>query len=49
MRRQGLNNITVDDVVAQITPRARDTVPDQVKRELVQHIRAFLLQQTDLI
>lgn len=47
VRRQGLNNITVDELVSDITPRARELVPDQVKRELVQRIREFLLEQNN--
>jgi enhancer of yellow 2 transcription factor len=34
--------VTVDDLVSEITPHARDTVPDEVKAELLNRIRTFL-------
>merc|ERR1711935_1281127 len=37
--------ITVDELVSEITPRARSTVPDEVKKELLTRIRGFLAQQ----
>lgn len=45
VRKRGLNNITVDEIVDQVSPTAREIVPNQIKRELVQRIRDFLLQQ----
>jgi len=45
VRQKGLENITVDDLVAEITPKGRALVPDPVKKELLQRIRAFLNQQ----
>jgi len=45
VRQKGLEHITVDDLVAEITPKGRALVPDQVKKELLQRIRAFLAQQ----
>mmetsp|Transcript_3883 Transcript_3883/g.5083 ORF Transcript_3883/g.5083 Transcript_3883/m.5083 type:complete len:83 (+) Transcript_3883:189-437(+) len=42
IRSKGLEKITVDELVAEITPRGRATVPDEVKTELLQHIRKFL-------
>lgn len=48
VREKGLENITVDDLVAEITPRGRALVPDQVKKELLQRIRTFLAQQSNM-
>ena len=38
-------SITVDELVSEITPHARSTVPDEVKKELLTRIRGFLAQQ----
>ncbi|ELU06256.1 hypothetical protein CAPTEDRAFT_156347 [Capitella teleta] len=48
VRQKGLENITVDDLVAEITPKGRSLVPDQVKKELLQRIRSFLASQTNI-
>jgi Transcription factor e(y)2 len=37
-----LEQITVDDLVSIISPKARSLVPDQVKAELLQKIRLYL-------
>uniref|UniRef100_A0A7S2V4S5 Transcription and mRNA export factor ENY2 n=1 Tax=Fibrocapsa japonica TaxID=94617 RepID=A0A7S2V4S5_9STRA len=42
IRNKGLEKITVDELVQEITPRGRATVPDNVKAELLQRIRKFL-------
>lgn len=42
IRSKGLEKITVDELVAEITPRGRATVPDEVKAQLLQSIRKFL-------
>lgn len=47
VRQKGLENITVDDLVAEITPKGRALVPDQVKKELLQRIRSFVAQQSN--
>ncbi|XP_037093433.1 transcription and mRNA export factor ENY2-like [Pollicipes pollicipes] len=48
VREQGLENVTVDDLVTVITPKGRALVPDSVKKELLQRIKTFLAQQTSL-
>jgi enhancer of yellow 2 transcription factor len=48
VRQKGLENITVDDLVTEITPKGRALVPDQVKKELLQRIRTFLSQQGNI-
>ncbi|XP_008050654.1 transcription and mRNA export factor ENY2-like [Carlito syrichta] len=42
IKEKGLEHITVDDLVAEITPKGRALVPDSVKKELLQRIRTFL-------
>ncbi|CAM6110437.1 unnamed protein product [Calypogeia fissa] len=42
-RKKGRGNITVDDIVRNITPKGRAMVPDNVKAELLQRIRTFLM------
>lgn len=44
IKNKGLNHITVEELVADITPRGRATVPDAIKAELLQKIRKFLSQ-----
>eukprot|EP00300_Choanocystis_sp_HF-7_P027099 c32166_g1_i1.p1 GENE.c32166_g1_i1~~c32166_g1_i1.p1 ORF type:complete len:141 (-),score=29.71 c32166_g1_i1:61-483(-) len=44
IKNKGLNHITVEELVADITPRGRATVPDAIKAELLQKIRKFLTQ-----
>lgn len=45
VREKGIDNITVDTLVDHVTPKARADVPDNVKRELLQRIKAFLSSQ----
>ncbi|KAF8390644.1 hypothetical protein HHK36_025171 [Tetracentron sinense] len=42
-RKRGRNNVTVDDLVHEITPKGRASIPDSVKAELLQRIRSFLV------
>ncbi|XP_076470381.1 transcription and mRNA export factor ENY2 [Babylonia areolata] len=48
VQNKGLEHITVDDLVAEITPKGRALVPDSVKKELLQRIRTFLAQQSNI-
>jgi enhancer of yellow 2 transcription factor len=41
-RKGGLQNITVQDLIAEITPRARVTVPAKTKADLLARIDTFL-------
>ena len=41
-----MEEITVEELVSEITPKGRALVPDTVKKELLQRIRAFLAQQS---
>ncbi|GMI39849.1 hypothetical protein TrCOL_g3208 [Triparma columacea] len=42
IRNKGLEKITVDELVSEITPRGRATVPEKIKGDLLQDIRRFL-------
>ncbi|KAM4581597.1 transcription and mRNA export factor ENY2 [Odontesthes bonariensis] len=44
IKEKGLEHVTVEDLVVEITPKGRASVPDSVKKELLQRIRAFLAQ-----
>jgi len=46
IKSKGLENVTVEELVADITPRGRSTVPNNVKAELLQRIRKFLASVT---
>ncbi len=42
---KGLDKIKVDDLVKEIAPRGRATVPDEVKSELLTEIRTFIANE----
>lgn len=44
IKDKGLEHVTVEDLVVEITPKGRALVPDSVKKELLHRIRAFLAQ-----
>uniref|UniRef100_A0A096M126 Transcription and mRNA export factor ENY2 n=6 Tax=Poeciliinae TaxID=586240 RepID=A0A096M126_POEFO len=44
IKQKGLEHVTVEDLVVEVTPKGRALVPDSVKKELLQRIRAFLTQ-----
>ncbi|XP_042596219.1 transcription and mRNA export factor ENY2 [Cyprinus carpio] len=46
IKEKGIENVTVEDLVAGVTPKGRALVPDSVKKELLQRIRAFLAQHS---
>ncbi|XP_037499034.1 transcription and mRNA export factor ENY2 isoform X1 [Rhipicephalus sanguineus] len=45
IREKGVENVSVDDLIAAVTPRGRATVPDIIKRELLHQIKNFLMDQ----
>uniref|UniRef100_A0A2K6DS47 Transcription and mRNA export factor ENY2 n=1 Tax=Macaca nemestrina TaxID=9545 RepID=A0A2K6DS47_MACNE len=47
-KEKGLEHVTVDDLVAEITPKGRALVLDSLKKELLQKIKAFLAQPVSL-
>jgi len=42
IRKKGLEKVTVEELVADITPQGRATVPEDIKAELLKRIRVFL-------
>jgi enhancer of yellow 2 transcription factor len=42
IKSKGLEHVSVEELVASITPRGRATVPDDVKADLIMRIRKFL-------
>ncbi|XP_014670040.1 PREDICTED: transcription and mRNA export factor ENY2-like isoform X2 [Priapulus caudatus] len=48
VKERGIENVTVDNLIAEVTPKARASVPDAVKKDLLQRIRTFLSQQPGL-
>lgn len=44
VRKKGRDNVTVDDLIDVITPMGRASIPNSVKAELLERIRAFLGQ-----
>lgn len=48
IRQKGLEHVKLDDLIAEITPKGRATVPDAVKRELLARIKDFLAQQENI-
>lgn len=48
VKEVGVDNITLDALINEVTPKARQTVPDSVKRELLQKIKSSIQSQTAL-
>nr|XP_011721372.1 transcription and mRNA export factor ENY2 [Macaca nemestrina] len=48
IKEKGLEHVTADDLVAEITPKGRALVLDSVKEELLERIRTFLAQHASL-
>ncbi|XP_075868956.1 transcription and mRNA export factor ENY2 [Nelusetta ayraudi] len=47
IKEKGWEPVTVEDLVVEITPKGRASVPDSVKKELLHRIRAFLAQNAN--
>ncbi len=48
VRRKGLDHVTVDELITEIIPKGRELIRDDVKKELLQRIKAFLAQQASI-
>jgi len=48
VRDVGVDNITLDQLINEVTPKARQMVDDSVKRELLQRIKTSLQNQNSL-
>lgn len=45
IRQKGIDQVTVEELIADITPHGRSTIPEDVKAELLKRIR-LVLQST---
>uniref|UniRef100_A0A915KWT5 Transcription and mRNA export factor ENY2 n=1 Tax=Romanomermis culicivorax TaxID=13658 RepID=A0A915KWT5_ROMCU len=45
---KGVENITLDQLLQEVSPSARQSVPDAVKMELLQQLRGFLQQHSGI-
>ena len=46
IKNKGLEKITVEEMVAEVTPQGKATVPDKVRAELLQKIKEFIATQS---
>ncbi|OQS05573.1 enhancer of yellow 2-like [Thraustotheca clavata] len=42
IKSKGIDEITVEDLVEEITPKGRAAVPDSIKADMLERIRVFL-------
>lgn len=45
IKNKGIEKVTVDEIVAEIAPKGRANVPDSLKAEVLNRIRAFAEEQ----
>lgn len=43
IKKRGLEKVTVEQLVEEITPHGRSQIPDEIRTELLTRIRSFLL------
>ncbi|CAF1533054.1 unnamed protein product, partial [Rotaria sordida] len=48
VKEKGLENITVDELVQEITAKGRALVPDTIKKEMVARLRQYLSKHEEL-
>lgn len=48
IKDKGVENVSIDELIAEITPKGRATVPDIIKRELLHEIKAFMADLEDI-
>uniref|UniRef100_A0A915EED0 Transcription and mRNA export factor ENY2 n=1 Tax=Ditylenchus dipsaci TaxID=166011 RepID=A0A915EED0_9BILA len=48
IEKKGLEHMNLEDLIAEVRDPARKLVPDEVKKELMQHIQEFVYNNTDL-
>lgn len=48
IREKGVENVTVNDLVAAVTPEARRNVSDAIKKEMFQQIKNFLADKSGI-
>mmetsp|Transcript_29858 Transcript_29858/g.41993 ORF Transcript_29858/g.41993 Transcript_29858/m.41993 type:complete len:117 (-) Transcript_29858:28-378(-) len=42
IKAKGVENVTVEDLVAEMTPKGRSTIPPEIRTELLTKIRTYL-------
>ncbi|KAJ0396976.1 hypothetical protein P43SY_008638 [Pythium insidiosum] len=42
IRNKGIDQVTVDDLIEEITPKARDSVPESIRNDMLEKIKAFI-------
>ncbi|KAE9035704.1 hypothetical protein PR003_g8608 [Phytophthora rubi] len=42
IRNKGIDQVTVEDLIEEITPKGRASVPEDVKSDLLEKIKAFI-------
>ncbi|EFX67106.1 transcription and mRNA export factor ENY2-like [Daphnia pulex] len=47
VQEQGLDNISVDEIIKQVTPHARATIPSDVKQDLLNRIKEIVQNESD--
>ena len=45
VKEKGVDNVSIDDLVTQVSPVAQKNVPPHVKQELIKQIKIFLVQE----
>lgn len=45
VKDKGIDNVSIDDLVTQVSPVAQKNVPPHVKQEVVKQIKAFLVKE----
>ncbi|KAH7491303.1 hypothetical protein PRIC1_014192 [Phytophthora ramorum] len=48
IRNKGIDQVTVEDLVEEITPKGRATVPEDVKNDLLEKIKAFIEEEAQV-
>ncbi|KAF4030021.1 Transcription factor e(y)2 [Phytophthora infestans] len=47
IRNKGIDQVTVEDLIEEITPKGRASVPKEVKDDLLEKIKAFIEKEAD--
>ena len=46
VRNQSIEQVTIDELVQQVTPLGRDKVPAEIKQEILLKLRTFLEEES---
>ncbi|KAL0233398.1 hypothetical protein PCE1_001914 [Barthelona sp. PCE] len=49
INQKGVENIGVDELIQEVSPMAREMVPDRLRDQLVQNVREFLEKNQNLM